>query len=231
MNPGSRLNKLSEHSEPSELRAYYERQGEEVERSGQGIRCSEESVTRAIIALLHSELNSFQTILDVGCGANLDYDVYLANRGKDVVGVELSLSFLKLAPRHRRIQLVQGNATALPFAGGTFEAAICSETVEHIPSDAAVMAEIARVLHPKGLLIFSVPNLWNLERLVNMVRERSLTISMMEGHLREYTRRRALSLPVPFGWSGRWGSKLDQLVKTGLLAYGSKSIALVARRR
>jgi SAM-dependent methyltransferase len=242
MKSGNMPNQLSESSNPVELRAYYERQGEEVRRSGQAIRCSEDSVTRVIIELLRSQLNSFQTILDVGCGANLDYDLFLAERGKDVVGVEFSLSFLRLAPRHPRIQLVQGNATSLPFADGAFEAAICSETVEHIPSDEAAVAELARVLRPKGLLVFTVPNLWNLERLVDMVRTRSVRIRMMEGHLREYSRRRVLRLlvpffhvehiaPVPFGWSGEWGPKLDRLVRSGLLASASKSIALVARRR
>jgi SAM-dependent methyltransferase len=242
MAPRSSPNNLSVRSDHAELRAYYERQGDEAGRSGQGIRCSEDTVTDAVIGLLHSELNSFQTVLDVGCGANLDYDLFLAKNGKHVVGLEFSLSFLKLAPRHPRIQLIQGDATALPFEEAAFDAAICSETVEHIPSDEVVIAEVARVLRPKGLLVFSVPNLWNLARLIDMVRRRSLTVTMMEGHLREYTRKRALRLlapcfrierivPVPFGWSGRWGTKLDALVRSGVLARGSKSIALLARRR
>ncbi len=233
---------LSEHSDPAELRAYYERQGENAARSGRGIRCSEESITRTVIQLLQRELASFEMVLDVGCGANLDYDLFLAQEGKDVVGIELALGFLRLAPRHCRIQLIQGSATALPFAANTFEAVICSETVEHIPSDEAAVAEIARVLRPKGLLVFTVPNLWSLARLVEMAKGRSLEVTMMEGHLREYTRRRALRLlapwfwveriaPVPFDWSGRWGAKLDWLVRTGILARASKSIALVARRR
>ena len=197
MTSGSRLNQLSDRSDHAELRDYYDRQGDEAARSGRGIRCSEETVTRAVIELLHSNLNSFQTILDVGCGANLDYDLFLAEQGKDVIGLELSRSFLKLAPRHPRIQLIQGDATALPFADERFEAAVCSETVEHIPSDQAVVAEVAHVLRPNGLLVFSVPNLWNLERLIEMARRRTLTVSMMEGHLREIYEDARRTAPYP----------------------------------
>jgi SAM-dependent methyltransferase len=242
MTSGNRPNHPSDQSDHAELRAYHDRQGDEAARSGRGIRCSEETVTRAVIELLHPRLNSFQTVLDVGCGANLDYDLFLAEHGKDVVGVEFSRSFLKLAPRNPRIHLVQGTATALPFADGEFQAAICSETVEHIPADDAVVAEIARVLRPGGLLVFTIPNLWNLARLIDFVKRRSLKVTLMEGHLREYTRRRALRIliphfeiekiiPVPFGWTGRWGAKLDWLIRAGVLTRASKSIAAVGHRR
>ncbi len=235
-------NRLTEHSDPGVLRAYYELQGEEAACSGQGIRCSEETITRAVIELLRPELNSFESLLDVGCGANLAYDLFLAEQGKNVLGLEYSVSFLKLAPRHPRIQLIQGTASALPFGDGTFSAVVCSETLEHLKSDATAVAEIARVLRPGGIAVITVPNLWNLARLIDMVKRRSLAITMMEGHLREYTRSRLHKLlapnfrverraPVPFGWSGQRGSKLDTLVRSGVLARVSKSIAVLARRR
>jgi SAM-dependent methyltransferase len=46
---------------------------------------------------------------------------------------------------------------ALPFRDRTFDAAICSEVLEHVADDGHVIREIARVLKPGGRLIVSVP--------------------------------------------------------------------------
>ena len=45
----------------------------------------------------------------------------------------------------------------LPFADGTFDRVIASEVLEHIPDDAAAMAELARVLRPGGTMAVTVP--------------------------------------------------------------------------
>jgi SAM-dependent methyltransferase len=46
---------------------------------------------------------------------------------------------------------------ALPFAGGSFDAVLAFEVVEHVPDDEALLAEIGRVVRPDGLLILSTP--------------------------------------------------------------------------
>jgi SAM-dependent methyltransferase len=223
------------------LRAYYERQGIEARRTGQGIRCSEPTITEAVLALALPERAKIRRLLDVGCGANLDYDIVLADLGVEIVGVDFAESFLALAPGHSRITLQRADATSLPFESGSFDAVICSETVEHVPDDRAVLREISRVLEPRGLLVFTVPLLWNLARLTTMLRERK-RIELMEGHLREYTWKQARQLlqphfvirrviPVPFGWSGPLGTPLDFLVRRGLLSRFSKSFAALAQKR
>jgi 2-polyprenyl-3-methyl-5-hydroxy-6-metoxy-1,4-benzoquinol methylase len=233
---------LTEQSDPAEIRAFYEAQGRQALTSGGAIRCSEATVTQAVIDLIRPYVSSLGRVLDVGCGSNLEYDLVLAEQGVSVVGVDFSTSFLELAPKHPRIELRWANATALPFQAGEFDAAICSETAEHVPDDRAVVAEIARVLRPRGLLVFTVPILWNLARLREMLARRSREVRMMEGHLREYTRAQALTLlrpmfeverilPVPFGWRGPLGTPLDLLVRTGVLSRASKSFAALARRR
>jgi SAM-dependent methyltransferase len=47
--------------------------------------------------------------------------------------------------------------SGLPFRDRTFDAAICSEVLEHVPDDVAVLREVARVMKPGGRLIVSVP--------------------------------------------------------------------------
>jgi SAM-dependent methyltransferase len=232
----------SERSDPAELRNHYEAQGRRARETGQGILCSEPTISEAVKELLRPNLRSLTRVLDVGCGANLGYDLFLAERGIDVVAVDFSTSFLELAPRHPRIELRWADATALPFENGAFDAVICSETAEHVPDDRAVLREIARVLLPGGLLIFTVPLLWNAARILTMIKRRSFRIEMMEGHLREYTRARALEQlrqdfdveeirPVPFGWRGPVGTPVDLLIRTGVLSRASKSFAVRARRK
>ena len=55
---------------------------------------------------------------------------------------------------------LQGDATRLPFADGSFDRVIVSEVFEHIPDDTAAMAEVARILTPDGKAAVTVPRYW-----------------------------------------------------------------------
>ena len=52
---------------------------------------------------------------------------------------------------------VASNATALPFANESIQTVICSEVLEHIQDDEAVLREIGRVLCPGGELLLTCP--------------------------------------------------------------------------
>ncbi len=226
----------------AESREFYERQGAEAIADGRELDCSEQTTNDVVLAMAMDRSPEFHSILDVGCGANLTYDIALAAEQKTVWGVDFTLNFLRMAPRHPRLTLAQANAAALPFRSETFDAAICSETVEHIEDDRAVVAEIARVLKPDGLLFFTVPNLWNASRLIEMVRTRAFAVRLMEGHIREYSTSQAARLlspwfdvqhhhPVGFGWTGKFGGKIERLVRLGILRGLSKSVAFTAHKR
>lgn len=223
-------------------REFYEQQGAQAYTTGSDILCSERSITEVVIRMLLSNRHRFESILDVGCGANLDYDFAIAEDGKRVHGIDFTMNFLSLAPRHPRVSLAQADATMIPYRDASFDAVVCSETIEHIRDDARAIREIARVLKPTGLFVMTVPNLWNADRLLNMVKSRNLKITLMEGHIREYSRGDAGRLispffiierwiPVGFGWSGKVGGRIEYLVHSGLLRFFSKSIAFVARKR
>ena len=51
---------------------------------------------------------------------------------------------------------------ALPFVHGSFDLVFSSQVLEHVPDDAPVLAECARVLRPGGELVLSVPFYWPL---------------------------------------------------------------------
>jgi SAM-dependent methyltransferase len=224
------------------LRDYYEGQGIAIRKGGETISCSEKTNVDIVVQMATEHAGYFQTLLDVGCGANLGYDAAMAKLGKWIVGVDFASNFLKLAPKDLPVTLVQGDATKLPFANGVFDAVICSETAEHIPDDREVIRELARVLRPRGWLFFTVPNLWNAARIIEMTKRLTLRVELMRGHLREYSPKAVSRLlddrfeitkkyPVGFGWAGSpFGGQVERLVKQGPLSRFSRSIAVAARK-
>ncbi len=54
-----------------------------------------------------------------------------------------------------RVQVVQADAQALPFADAGFDAALSQEAFLHVPDKARLLAECRRVLRPGGKLAFS----------------------------------------------------------------------------
>ena len=80
-----------------------------------------------------------------------------------LVGLDLSSSYLRQANRwlsqlHGELpQLVQGNAEAMPFADGCFQAISCVFLLHELPSEARanVISELFRLLEPGGVLVLT----------------------------------------------------------------------------
>ena len=76
-----------------------------------------------------------------------------------LTGVDMDVERLEFAEHHGiRANLVNGDATALPFADSSFDRILMSEVLEHVPDDAAALREAHRVLRPGGILAISVPH-------------------------------------------------------------------------
>jgi SAM-dependent methyltransferase len=63
---------------------------------------------------------------------------------------------LDLGADRRQVD-VQGDLTALPIADGSIDLLVCYHVLEHVPADRSAMAEIARVLAPRGTALLQVP--------------------------------------------------------------------------
>jgi ubiquinone/menaquinone biosynthesis C-methylase UbiE len=102
--------------------------------------------------------------LDVGC-ANGRHAELLAGRAESVVGVDLSRALLREAAtraRERgfadRLDLVHGDAAALPIADDAVDLATYVATIHHLSPRAArirSLDELARVLAPGGTALVS----------------------------------------------------------------------------
>jgi SAM-dependent methyltransferase len=109
-------------------------------------------------------------VLDLGCGAGrhafalyrAGADVVALDRsaGDELAGVRLMLRAMAdegEAPAGAGAFAVRGDALRLPFDDGAFDLVVASEILEHLPDDAAALAELARVLRPGGTAAVTVP--------------------------------------------------------------------------
>jgi SAM-dependent methyltransferase len=94
-------------------------------------------------------------VLEVGCGAHGLIFYFEAARG---VGCDpLSTHYAELFPAwQRRVPTVAARGEELPFADASFDVVLCDNVVDHAEGPARIVAELARVLAPGGLLYFTV---------------------------------------------------------------------------
>lgn len=101
------------------------------------------------------ELGGASRVLEIGVGTGR-IAVPLAARVGRYTGVDLSTPMLgQLVPKRAdlAIDLVRADVVQLPFADGRFDAVVGVHVFHLIPRWRAVLAEVARVLAPGGLLL------------------------------------------------------------------------------
>jgi demethylmenaquinone methyltransferase/2-methoxy-6-polyprenyl-1,4-benzoquinol methylase len=91
-------------------------------------------------------------VLDACCGTG-DLAIAAARAGARVTGVDFSERMLERARRKApEVEWVQGDALALPFSDGSFDAATVGFGVRNLDDLEAGLAELRRVLRPGGRL-------------------------------------------------------------------------------
>jgi SAM-dependent methyltransferase len=98
----------------------------------------------------------------VGCGSGGNTQV-LRDLGWDVTGLEFSFAAAELA-RSRGLQVLRGDARALPFPDGSADLYMSTDMWEHIDDHEKVAHEAFRVLRKGGRALVAVPcsmSLWS----------------------------------------------------------------------
>ena len=103
-------------------------------------------------------------VLDVGCGGGILADA-MAQRGADVLGIDLADKPLKVAQLHAlegppaslayRLVSAEDLAREMPER---FDAVTCMEMLEHVPDPASVVRACAALAKPGGWVFFSTIN-------------------------------------------------------------------------
>lgn len=98
--------------------------------------------------------------LDVGCGDGLIMELICQLTGaKRITGIDIDPYETSLAAQRGVYEEVYtGSAAEVPEQDSSFDYAFSNSVLEHIPPIQEVLNEIARVLKPQGLFIFTVPN-------------------------------------------------------------------------
>jgi ubiquinone/menaquinone biosynthesis C-methylase UbiE len=107
-------------------------------------------------------INATTRVLDLCAGLGGPARFLASRRSCQVVALELNagraagaLRLTRLVGLQRRIRVVRGDATRLPFGPRRFEACVSQEAFLHIEDKAAVLAEAHRVLIDGGRLAFT----------------------------------------------------------------------------
>jgi ubiquinone/menaquinone biosynthesis C-methylase UbiE len=96
-------------------------------------------------------------ILDAGCKGG-EISAPLSSSSPSIFGIDFNRSALKNFVKRFKGSGVQANVLDLPFKSSRFDAALCTEVIEHLFNPIQGLNEIANVIKPKGLLILSTDN-------------------------------------------------------------------------
>ena len=141
-----------------------ERQLAYQERKAKHVRGHEDEIINAMkrsSQRVRELLETFQPIkadarvIEVGSGA---HGLIFYFGSKPGVGIDpLAVSYGRLFPAWQRsAKTVAAWGESLPFADRSFDVVLCDNVVDHAESPKQIVAELARVLAPGGLLYFTV---------------------------------------------------------------------------
>jgi len=102
-------------------------------------------------------------VLEIGCGTG-QLSHYLQLNNNEVLGVDLSVSSLSLAIKHKlendlhRSSFVQMDVFDLAIKDASFDAVVCNGVLHHTPNPRRAFTEIVRTVKPGGLVVVGLYN-------------------------------------------------------------------------
>lgn len=103
-----------------------------------------------------SELTALKpaTVLDLGCGTGqLLTRLIREFPDANVAGLDYSSAMLSKANERATVPLLQGDASALPFAAGSFDLITCTESFHWYTDQRETAHQLERLLRPGGVLV------------------------------------------------------------------------------
>ena len=111
--------------------------------------------------------------LDVGCGTGVLLSMIAQQRkGALLYGVDLSEQMIRVAQArlNDKAKLTVSDSEKLPFEDAKFDLLTCTFSFHHYPNPKSVIAEMKRVLAPRGKLIIADPWIFvPLRQIINLL--------------------------------------------------------------
>ena len=194
-----------------------------------------------------------RTVLDVGTGTGRAA-IALARRGAIVTGVDASREMLSVAERRAQeagvgVTFVQGDAHALEFVDGSFDAVVCLRVLMHTPDWRRSLGELCRVARRR--VVFDYPSRWSIAALQAMARAvMQLANARVEAY-RVFSRRQIAAALAAHGYcvagehrqfvlpialhkrigSADWTSRVEgAIARAGVTARFGSPVTIVAER-
>ena len=116
-------------------------------------------------------LRDGDAVLEVGCGTGVFLALLVAGVGGSgrVVGLDHNATLLEQARARMaaaglgeaRLELIAGDALALPFPDATFDVTHCERVLMHLAEPEVAIREMRRVTRPGGRVVAAEVNAWN----------------------------------------------------------------------
>jgi ubiquinone/menaquinone biosynthesis C-methylase UbiE len=107
--------------------------------------------------IVHLELEADQRVLDVGGGTGRVAEQLMGMVGTVCV-LDRSVGMV-LEGQRKGICVIQGEAEALPYAGGAFDRIVVVDAFHHLRDQAYAAKELMRVLAPGGRAVIEEPDI------------------------------------------------------------------------
>jgi len=98
-------------------------------------------------------------VLEVGCGSGYGVEI-LSKKAWRVHAIDKSEDAINFAKRHYDKGHIEWSVESFPpilKKEKTYDVIVCHEVIEHVEDDNALIAEIERVLRPRGVVVMSTP--------------------------------------------------------------------------
>jgi 2-polyprenyl-3-methyl-5-hydroxy-6-metoxy-1,4-benzoquinol methylase len=97
-------------------------------------------------------------VLDVGCGTGSVITRHVSGAGFEALGIDTDAKSIDVANRSFLSDRLKFRCASLSEVGGTFDAVLLIEVIEHLHSPGQLLSDIHNILAADGILVITVPN-------------------------------------------------------------------------
>jgi 2-polyprenyl-3-methyl-5-hydroxy-6-metoxy-1,4-benzoquinol methylase len=170
-------------------------------------------------------------VLDIGSGVGT-IDLYLASKGKNVTGIEISQRAFDVAvksanmfglERNLQFKRVDFFRTSL---NKKYNFVICSEVLEHLAFDKKALQKINKMVKKEGLLMLTVPSINAPLIKFGAIKD----FDKRSGHLRRYSAETAKKLLKETGFKTIFSKKAEGIIRNSLFVFRWDTVIKIANR-